>query len=229
MQKWRGYHVFDKIGVVDRLDLSGSLPNNANTDGGMIKAGTSAARIINDTAAMKFISIYTDCGATSGDSRGMYLRHYITGAGGGGEAARLYTTVENVAGATAHGAHIALSFAATGSITGLGVAMRATLQIPNGVMTYGTYAAVMGEIWSDGSASDPSGVTELAFIRLINGGDGAGIAKVDDKAYLLTLEGGSTSGGNVVVASTTEANYALAARCKLNGTEAWLMFASVSG
>jgi len=33
----------------------------------------------------------------------------------------------------------------------------------------------------------------------------------------------------MVVASATEANYVSAARCKINGVEKWLMFASAPG
>lgn len=50
-----------------RLDLSSVTIAAANTDGGVIKAGTSSARVTEDTAGMKFASFYWDCGATSGD------------------------------------------------------------------------------------------------------------------------------------------------------------------
>lgn len=188
-----------------RLDLSSCTTAAANTDGGVIKAGTSGARVTEDTADMKFVSMYFDDGATSGDARGMYLRLYITGAGGGGESARLFTTVEDVAGATAHGAHISLNFNNTGSITGLGVAARATVHVPNAAMTGGTYAAIQPEIWSDGASSDPSGVTEYSFIRCSNGGNATGVGAVDDKAFLITLTGGSVGAGNIMAAKSAAA------------------------
>ena len=113
-----------------RLDFSGATVKAANTDGGIIKAGTSSARVTEDTADMKFMAFYFDNGATSGDNRGMYLRQYLTGAGGSGEALRVFTTVEDVAAANAHGAHISLNFGSTGTITGQGIAGCNTIHIP---------------------------------------------------------------------------------------------------
>jgi len=159
-----------------------------NTGGGLIKAGTSAARIVQDVANMKFMSFYLDNGATSGDNRGMYLRQYLTGAGGGGEAVRIFSTVEDVACGTVHGAHISLNFGATGTVTGLGVAMRATLHIANQGTQAGTMAAIQAELWSDGAASDPSG-SLLSFLRIVNGGDATGVVDVDDDAALFDLVG----------------------------------------
>ena len=214
-----------------RIDLSGCTVAAANTDGGVIKAGTSGAKVTEDTADTKFVSMYWDCGATSGDSRGIYNRLYITGAGGGGESLRSFTTVEDVAAATAHGSHVSLSFGSTGSLTGLGVASRSTLHVANQAYTGlgGTYAAIQPEIWADGSTTDSVGMTELSLIRCVLGGNATGLADIDDDAFLIVLDGGAIAGGNIVEASTTEANYAYSARCKLNGTTAYLMFASAVG
>ncbi len=197
----------------------------------LVDIGTSSYPRTDNTANVKFTSVYTSCAATSGDSRNTYIRHYISGAGGGGECLRAFTTVNNVAAATAHGAHISLSFGTTGSLTGLGVAMRATLHIANQAYTGlgGTYAAIQAELWADGATSDPAGMTQLSLIRCVLGGNATGIADLDDDAYLLTLTGGTIGAGNMVVASTTEANYSHAAKCHINGTEMWMMFASASG
>ncbi len=158
--------------------------------------GTSSAPLVEDNASVKFVSRYTDCGATSGDSRGTYLRHYITGAGGGGECLRIFTTVDDVEAATAHGAHISLNFGDEGSLTGLGAAVRATLHIPNQAWgsSGGTLAAIQAEIWSDGSDSDPAGLTSLSFIRFVVGGDTDGDDDVETDAVLFDLSG-FTSGG----------------------------------
>jgi hypothetical protein len=190
--------------------------------GKILGSGTSSDPYVDDTAGTKIMSFYTDCGATSGDSRGLYLRHYITGAAGGGEAARLFTTVSNVAGATAHGAHISLSFGTTGSITGLGVAGRNTLHVPNGALTGGTYAALQAEIYSDGSSSDISGATDYAFIRIANDGDATGVANVDDNANLILISGGSIASGNMV-AEKTSAAVSHTIRCKVGSTTLYLM------
>lgn len=206
-------------GDVTITHASGSLA----ISGGSIIFGTSAAPETIDTAGTKFISIYTDCGATSDDSRGMYLRHYITGAGGGGEAGRIFTTVSNVAGATAHGAHISLSFGASGTVTGLGVAVRGTLQIPNTGTQAGTLAALQAEIWSDGSTSDSAGC-QLSSIRFVNGGDSTGMADVDDDCAALDFSGFTVADGNMIAtkAAGTCPNVTKSIRIRIAGTAYYL-------
>lgn len=193
-------------------------------------SGTSTTPTSTSTADQKFLSYYVKSTATSGDARGIYDRLYLAGAGGSGEAARLYTTISDIAAATARGAHISLDFASSGYITGLGAAMDATLHIPNAAMhAAGTYAAVSADINSDGASSDPTAVTELSFFRAALEGNATGVGKVDDKAYLFVLDGGTTGSGNIVEASTTEANYAYSIRCKINGVVMYLMAASAVG
>ena len=159
-----------------------------------ITMGSSSSKVINDTPDNKFITLWLDCGATSGDNRGIYNRFFLTGAGGGGESLRSYTEISGVAASTAHGAHLSLGMGESttgGAVTGLGVAVRATLGFPNVAMAAGgTYAALMSEIYSfgDGSA-DPSAVTELSFFRAVNGGDATGMDLVENKAYFAVLDG----------------------------------------
>jgi hypothetical protein len=161
--------------------------------------------------------------ATSGDNRGMYLRLYATGAGFGGEALRAYTDIVNVAAANAHGAHISLGFSATGRVTGLGVAMRATLHIPDdAAWAPGTIAAIEAEIFSDGDASDTDGATNVSLIRVVNGGNANGIADVDDDANLLTLNGFTVGAGNMVAAKSSAA-VSHTIRINVGGTPYWLM------
>lgn len=161
--------------------------------------------------------------ATSGDNRGIYNRFYLSGAGGGGEAFRNFTTVQAACG-TAHGMHSSLSFdSSAGSLSGLGAAARCTLHIPdNASWTGGTLAAVMAEIYSDGDASDPDGLTELSFIRVVNGGSANGIADVDDDAFLLSLQGFSIASGNVIAAKSSAA-VSHTARIKIGSTVYYLM------
>ena len=213
------------LNIRTRLDFTSMVVNAADTAGGCIKMGTSAAPITEDTANMKFLAFYFDNGATSGDNRGMYLRLYLTGVGSGGEAARIFTTVNDVAGGTAHGAHISLNWGDTGSITGLGVAMRATLHLANQAYTGlgGTYAAIMGEIWSDGATTDPTGITQLAILNLSITGNATGIADVDDDAYMLVLAGGTIGSGNMVQAEVDESKFSHKIKCYVNGTLMYLM------
>lgn len=187
-----------------RLDLSACTVKAGNTDGGVIKIGTSAAKVTEDTANMKFVSMYFDNGATSGDNRGMYLRLYLTGAGGGGEALRVFTTVENVAAGTAHGAHISLNFGTSGTVTGQGIAMRSTLHLPNTALSSNvTMSAVQAEIYSDGANSDPGGSTKLSFFRAINDGNTDGKADVDDDMYFFDIQGLTAGADHVYATSLT--------------------------
>lgn len=182
-----------------RLYIAGENPEpTIGPSGALVMGiGNSTIRAKTDVADSKFLSFYFENSATSGDNRGMYLRLYHSGAGGGGEAARIFTTINNVAAGTAHGAHISLSQGTSGSVTGLGVAGRNTLHINTSGSAAGTLSALQAEIYSDGSASDPAGVTELSFIRVINDGNANGKADVDDDAFFFSAQGFTSGAGNV--------------------------------
>ena len=212
-----------RINSIDRQEWVGP-PLAANTDGGLVKAGTSSSRIVRDTANYKFLSFYFDNGATSGDSRGMYLRQYVTGIGGGGDASRIFSTVENVIANTVRGAHISLDFAATGTVTGLGVALECTLHIPNQGTQSGTLAAIKLAINSDGSTSDPSGAV-LSYIRVDNQGDATGGIDVDDDAYLFDIQGHTIGDGNLVEVAADETGYAHNIKIRVGSTIMYLMCA----
>lgn len=191
--------------------------------------GTTASPATTAVADKFFIEVRAQSTATSGDNRLAYLRYDLDGAGASGECLRAFTDL-GAALATARGAHISLQAGATGYVSGLGVGVDAQLYVKNEVLAGGTYAALNAEIYSAGSTTAVSGVTELAFLRCVMGGDATGIGRVDDKAYLLSLRGIAVGAGNMVVASVTEANYSHAARCYLEGVgDVWLMFASASG
>ena len=171
-----------------RLNLSDVTILAANTDGGVIKAGSSSAYVIKDTANMKFLSFYFDNGATSGDSRGMYLRLNITGIGGGGEALRAFGQVVDVAANTVRGAHISLSFGASGSVTGLGTALEATLHMPSGGGMAGTVSAIKAAINADAAGSDPAGAS-ISVFNVVAQGTQAGIDDLDDDCVLFNFQG----------------------------------------
>lgn len=199
-----------------------------NTGNGALLLGsgnsTAALRMTTATANKRFMNFYFENTATSGDNRGMYLRLYLGGAGGGGEALRVFTSIDDVAAGTAHGAHISLNFTSTGSVTGLGVAGRNTLHVPNDASwAPGTIAAVQAEIYSDGANSDTDGATEVSFIRVVNDGNASGIADVDDDANLITVTGGAVGAGNLVQAETDETKFSHKIRCKIHGTTMYLM------
>lgn len=224
------------IQTVDGLStgLNMNVPSSPNAGAFWLGAGTSSSprqAVTNAgvAAAGNFLQIYGAQTAT-GATRAIYARLYGNIAGASGDALRAFGTVNNVAADTYRGAQISLSFGTTGSITGLGTALTATLQLPNSVLpANGTYAAVNAELFSDGSTTAVSAVTELALFRGVLNGNATGVGRVDDKAYLIALDGATIGSGNILEASTTEANYAYSARCLIGGTVAYLMFASAAG
>ena len=190
--------------------------------------GTTASPATSSEANKNFLDFRAKSTGTGGN-RLAYFRFDLDGAGASGESLRAFTDL-GAAAATARGAHISLQAGATGYISGLGAGVDAQLYVKNEVLAGGTYAAVNAEIYSEGTTTAVSGVTELAFIRCVAGGNATGIGRVDDKAYLVSIRGVAVGAGNMVVASTTESNYSHAARCYLEGVgDVWLMFASASG
>lgn len=190
----------------------------------ILGAGSSTAPLTTATADTKFMDFRLKNTATSGDNRGMYLRLALAGAGGGGEAARIFTVVDDVAAGTAHGAHISLGFDTEGSVTGLGAAVRGTLHIPNDAdWAPGTVTALQAEIYSDGAASDTDGATDVSFIRVVNDGNASGVADVDDDAALFSLSGFTIGAGNMVQADDDETKFSHKIRIKIAGTVYYLM------
>lgn len=187
-------------------------------------AGTSASPATTATADKNFLDFRTQSTATSGDARGIYNRLYLAGAGVSGESLRSFTTVNNVAAATAHGAHISLSFGATGTITGQGIATRSTLHLKDEALASNvTMAALQAEIYSDGASSDPGGSTKLSYLRCLNDGHANGIADVDDDANLIEIIGHTIGAGNMVVAEVDETKFSHKIRINIGGTTYYLM------
>ena len=193
--------------------------------------GTSASPCTIATADAKFMEFRCSTTATSGDNRLLYMEYTLAGTGGG-ECLRVNTRVHaNVA--TAHGAHFGLEFlntAGTSECSGLGVACRGTLMIPN-IASWaptGTYAAGMFEIYSEGTNSDPAGMTELSVLRLCNSGHATGAADVDDDAFLLSIQGFTTPGTwtTGLTAATVNAACTTALRIKVGATTHWIPVAT---
>lgn len=162
----------------------------------LLGGGTSSDPSVSSSANARFLDF--NCSTTyagSSDSRAAYLRIHFDGedSNAGGEALRAYSIVNENIG-TAHGAHVSLAFKAEAGgseCSGSGRAIRATLQIPD-VASWaptGTYSAAQFEIYSDGTASDPAGMTALSVLELSNSGDATGAADVDTDAAILSLQG----------------------------------------
>lgn len=187
-----------------RLDFSSANIASANTDGGIIRGGTSGAPITEDTANMKFISFYFDDGATSGEAVGIYDRLYVTGAAGEGIAMRAFCSVTDVAAGNARGAHLSLSFGTSGSVTGLGTAVEATLHIPSAGGLAGTVSAIKAAINSDGANSDPVGAV-LSLIHASNQGNATGAQDVDTDCFAINFDSGWTVGSGSMLDTTANA------------------------
>jgi hypothetical protein len=188
--------------VVGALDFSSVDVAAANTDGGVMKAGTSSAPVTEDTANLKFISFYWKNGATSGDAQGLYNRLYVSGAGGGGDALRSFCTVSDVAAATVRGAHISLSFATSGSCTGLGTCLETTLHIPSGGGLAGTVSSIKAAVHSDDTGSDPVG-SFLSVFNVVSQGNATGMADVDTDCHLFDIDGFTAASGTTNMVSST--------------------------
>ncbi len=137
----------------------------------VLGGGTSAAPIKTATADKNFLGFWTQSDATSGDSRGAYLRHYINGAGSG-EALRAYATV-NYAGAaavggTVNGAHVTLSVNSGATISGQGSAARFTLDYATATRT--TDANVSCLLLCSNIGANNTVHAGNAFIRVVNDG-----------------------------------------------------------
>lgn len=203
----------------------------ASSSGLLMGVGTTASPSTTSTANAKFMEFRCQSTATSGDNRLMYLRYELAGTGGG-ECLRAFTKIQATVG-TARGAHISLDLDSTvgDKVTGLAAGVDAQLLLANkaGEAGIGAHTALNVEIYSAGATTDYANANKLSYIRFVNGGNASGVADVDDDAYLFDLVGITEGAGNMVVASATEANYVSAARCRINGVEKWLMFASASG
>lgn len=154
-----------------------------------IQYGSSTGRIDLATVGVTHWDNRWQYSQTSGTAYGFYNRLYVTGAGGGGDAGRFFTTVEDVAGSTARGAHISLSFGTGGSITGLGAALETTLHMPSGGGMAGTNTSLKVAINADGAGSDPAGATEISFVRVEAQGTQGGIDDLEDDGYFFSFQG----------------------------------------
>ena len=215
-------------GVVKWKNKNGADPANALLFG----IGTDADPATTSTADKKFIEIRCSTSAASGDNRLVYYRYFMEGAGGG-ECMRASTVVNENLG-TAHGAHFGIEFEATAGgseCSGLGVGLRGTIMIPN-IASWaptGTYAAGMFEIFSEGTASDPAGMTELSVLRLVNSGDSTGAVDIDTDAFLVSVQGFTSGTGKVVEIGTGMGTVTGTLKIKVGADTRFLPFYSAAG
>jgi len=188
----------------------------------LIGAGTSASPATTAVANNCFIEFRTESTATSGDSRSLYLRHALNGAGISGEAIRAFAKV-TAAAATCRGAHISIDLSTAGSCSGFGAGVDAQVLLGNASYS-STLTALNAEIYSAGASSDISGKT--SFARFVLGGNATGLANVEDEVYAISVIGGTVASGNLVEAETDETKFSHKMRVNIYGTDMWLMMAN---
>lgn len=191
------------------VSIGGTVRSSAK----LLGSGTAATPTTASTAG-NFIEWRYRNSVAAGEVRGIYNRLYLSGASGG-ESFRTFTTVEAAAG-TAHGAHISLNFAAApAALSGLGVAMRGTLHIPDRAIALGTVAAVQAEVYMDGNSADPTATSLALFRGIVDGGNQAAKRKVT--TFLdLTCETGAHDAG-YMHATTNSGTITEALKIVVNG------------
>ena len=184
------------------------IDNASTTTNGVLYIGTSASRYaLGTTANREGVRFNFASTALSGTSRGLDVRHTQSGAAGEADCFRALQTV-SCNTTTCRGAHISLNFLATAGgseCSGLGTPLETTLHIPN-IASWaptGTLTALKASIYSDGSASDPAGLTELSFIRIDSAGDATGKADVDTDACIFSINGFTAAGDAAHAVSST--------------------------
>lgn len=173
---------------------------------GVLRIATSASRHSLATGQEGVRFNFTSA-ATSGTTRGLDVRLTQTGAAGEGDAFRAFMTV-NANTTTCRGSHISLDFLATAGgseCTGLGTCQSLTLHLPDiaAWAPTGTLVGQVIEIFSDGAASDPAGLTELSLLRLANSGNATGKADVDTDAAAFSFQGWTAASGVTKFLSST--------------------------
>lgn len=156
------------LNVTGKTTLSDVLQFGATATAAIkMGAGTSATPVAMGSTATNLLGFWGETTATTGDSRGMYLRLYFEGAGGSGEAARIFGSVNNVTaatGGTVNGAHVSLSIdGASGTVSGAGNALRATLSQGASNATGGTLSVIQVDSDLDNSATVPATMSYLRF------------------------------------------------------------------
>lgn len=179
-------------------------------------SGTSTTPTSTSTANSNFLGYWVKNTAATGDTRGIYMRLYVSGAGAG-EAGRFYTTVnaDNAAtGGTVNGVHASLSVATGGSISGTGHALRATLDVADSVTAGGSQlSSIQCDTNFGTSAVVPA---DTSFITFNN----VGAAPTTNGApYLFNIQNPNTS-TMFVAATNSVIDHAL--KIRVGGVDYWI-------
>ncbi len=156
------------------------------------ETGTSAEQIAITTSG-KLSQSYATSTATSGDVRLSYDKLTFAGAGAGGEVQRSFAVVTAVGaavGGTINGTHTTLSIDGSGTISGAGNAIRATL---GGTST--NPGGTLASIQLDTDFASGGTWTNASYIRMTNSGTGL-------MSYMLNIP--TTGSGLLMAPHTTQ-------------------------
>lgn len=200
-----------RLQVLGKLSLGIATSTNALVFG----AGKSGANYALGATAGNGLEYYFNSTHTTGDMRGQYLRLYFSGAGGSGEAARIFGTINNVSvatGGTVNGAHISLSATgASAAVSGAGNALRTTFGAGADTDVGGTCSVIQVDTDFDTAATIP---TNFAFLRFTNSNTGVA-------ANLMRIP--NVSNGTIFAAHTTQAMTHSIKIVSENGTAYYVM------
>src|SRR5574343_178836 len=192
--------------------------------------GTSASKVTTATASKNFVGFWTESTAASGDSRGLYWRHYFSGAGGAGEALRAYGTINGVsvaAGGTVNGAHVSLDATGAGAaVAGAAHAIRCTFGIAASATNIGGTCAV-AKIETDikTGATVPA---KMSYLRFEDVGD----TGLDYLFTTATLSASLIANAGTGANSAGQAGGGVAAKVvkvNIGGTDYWIGLFSSNG
>ena len=174
------------------------------------------------TTAQNIDAAYATTSASTGDTRLSYNKLTFTAAGGAGETIRAFSVVTHsgaAAGGTINGAHVSLEVDGTGSISGAGNAVRATLGGTN-LTQAGTLAVIQADTNYTGSVTTPA---TSSFIRFTDSGTGTG--KINN---LFNIDTGPAA---TLVASATGATPTgpKTIKIRIDGTTYYLLAATAWG
>lgn len=164
------YVLWDASGSDLQVMGAGKVTLKTAHSGTLLGSGASGATHALGSTADNALEFYLTGTHTTGDMRGMYLRLYFAGAGGSGEAARIFSTINNVSvatGGTVNGAHISIGTSGgSAAVSGAANALRATFGIAAASTNIGgTCSVIQVDTDFDTAVTVP---TNFAFLRLTN-------------------------------------------------------------
>ena len=156
--------------VAHSITAKSQITLQAAHGGLLFGSGTSGTPQALGTTAGNALSLFLNASHTSGDMRGQYLKLSFSGAGGSGEAARIFSSINNVSvatGGTVNGAHISIGTAgASAAVSGAANALRATFGIAAASTNIGgTCSVVQVDTDFDTAVTVPA---HFAFLRFTN-------------------------------------------------------------